>query len=81
MLCDTFAFHFMMAGGNIPALQKILGHQNIHQMMTYAHFAADYLNNAVRFNPLDRWKTIPSRFYLPRNQRQKVSTFASLGVF
>ncbi|MFQ1656083.1 tyrosine-type recombinase/integrase [Aeromonas veronii] len=53
VLRHTFASHFMMAGGNILALQKILGHQNIHQTMTYAHFAPDYLNDAVRFNPLE----------------------------
>lgn len=49
----TFASHFMMAGGNILALQKILGHHNIQQTMTYAHFAPDYLSDAVRFNPLE----------------------------
>ncbi len=53
VLRHTFASHFMMAGGNILALQKILGHQNIHQTMTYAHFAPDYLNDVVRFNPLE----------------------------
>lgn len=53
VLRHTFASHFMMAGGNILALQKILGHHNIHQTMTYAHFAPDYLNDAVRFNPLE----------------------------
>ncbi|MFQ2478964.1 tyrosine-type recombinase/integrase [Aeromonas caviae] len=49
----TFASHFMMSGGNILALQKILGHHNIQQTMTYAHFAPDYLSDAVRFNPLE----------------------------
>lgn len=49
----TFASHFMMNGGNILALQKILGHANIMQTMVYAHFAPDYLSDAVRFNPLE----------------------------
>jgi site-specific recombinase XerD len=44
----------MMNGGNILALQKILGHATIKQTMTYAHFAPDYLLDAVRFNPLTR---------------------------
>lgn len=52
VLRHTFASHFMMNGGNILALQKILGHANIQQTMTYAHFAPDYLLDAVRFNPL-----------------------------
>lgn len=49
----TFASHYMMSGGNILALQKILGHHSIQQTMTYAHFAPDYLSDAVRFNPLE----------------------------
>lgn len=47
VLRHTFASHFMMSGGNILALQKILGHYNIQQTMTYAHFAPDYLSDAV----------------------------------
>ncbi|MGQ8705423.1 tyrosine-type recombinase/integrase [Serratia sp. TSA_198.1] len=48
----TFASHFMMNGGNILTLQKILGHATINQTMVYAHFAPDYLNDAVCLNPL-----------------------------
>ncbi|MCW6538536.1 tyrosine-type recombinase/integrase [Yersinia ruckeri] len=51
-LRHTFASHFMMNGGNILTLQKILDHSNILQTMTYAHLAPDYLQDAVRFNPL-----------------------------
>lgn len=32
---------------------KILGHSNIQQTMVYAHLAPDYLQDAVRFNPLE----------------------------
>ncbi|MEX3140741.1 phage integrase [Serratia ureilytica] len=49
----SFASHFMMNGGNILTLQKILGHATINQTMVYAHFAPDYLNDAVRLNPLE----------------------------
>ncbi|MGO4746498.1 phage integrase [Serratia quinivorans] len=52
VLRHTFASHFMMNGGNILALQRILGHSSILQTMVYAHFAPDYLEDAVRFNPL-----------------------------
>lgn len=48
----TFASHFMINGGNIISLQKILGHSTILQTMVYAHFAPDYLNDAVKLNPL-----------------------------
>lgn len=53
VLRHTFASHFMMNGGNILALQKILGHSTIIQTMVYAHFAPNYLMDAVRFNPVD----------------------------
>ena len=49
----TFASHFVMNGGNILTLQKILGHASIVQTMVYAHLAPDYLNDAVRLNPLE----------------------------
>ncbi|EOU7304401.1 TPA: tyrosine-type recombinase/integrase [Citrobacter freundii] len=53
VLRHTFASHFMMGGGNILALQKILGHSTINQTMVYAHFAPDYLQDAVRLNVLE----------------------------
>ncbi|MNT76632.1 Tyrosine recombinase XerD [compost metagenome] len=52
VLRHTFATHFMANGGNIITLQRILGHANIQQTMTYAHFAPDYLQDAITFNPL-----------------------------
>ncbi|ENJ3284746.1 tyrosine-type recombinase/integrase [Escherichia coli] len=52
ILRHTFASHFMMNGGNIIALQQILGHASIQQTMAYAHLAPDYLQNAVALNPL-----------------------------
>ncbi|QCQ71997.1 site-specific integrase [Citrobacter sp. TBCP-5362] len=50
----TFATHFMMNGGNIITLQRILGHSNIQQTMIYAHFAPDFLQDAVTLNPVAR---------------------------
>lgn len=52
VLRHTFAAHFMMSGGNILALQKILGHHDIKMTMCYAHLAPDYLDPALKFNPL-----------------------------
>lgn len=54
VLRHTFATHFMMNGGNIITLQRILGHSSIQQTMTYAHFAPDFLQDAVALNPIDR---------------------------
>nr|WP_244893537.1 tyrosine-type recombinase/integrase [Gilliamella apis] len=52
VLRHTFASHFMMNGGNILVLQKILGHTDIKMTMRYAHFAPDHFEDAVRLNPL-----------------------------
>ena len=52
VLRHTFAAHFMISGGNILALQKILGHHDIKMTMRYAHLAPDHLETALRFNPL-----------------------------
>ncbi|CAI2470190.1 Tyrosine recombinase XerC [Serratia ficaria] len=52
VLRHTFATHFMMNGGNIITLQRILGHATIQQTMVYAHFAPEFLQDAIRFNPL-----------------------------
>lgn len=52
VLRHTFASHFMMAGGNILTLQKILGHQSLAMTMRYAHLAPDHLKEAKEFNPL-----------------------------
>jgi site-specific recombinase XerD len=60
VLRHTFAAHFMMNGGNILTLQKIMGHVSIRQIMVYAHFANDYLLEAIKFNPLKGCIHIPS---------------------
>jgi integrase len=39
----TFASHYVMQGGNILALQKILGHSDVKMTMIYAHLAPDFL--------------------------------------
>lgn len=54
VLRHTFATHFMMNGGNIITLQRILGHSTVQQTMTYAHFAPDFLQDAVTLNPISR---------------------------
>jgi site-specific recombinase XerD len=41
----------MMNGGNILALQKILGHSSLNMTMKYAHLAPDYLREILIINP------------------------------
>ncbi|WP_118987911.1 site-specific integrase [Photorhabdus sp. CRCIA-P01] len=52
VLRHTFASHFMMNGGNILVLQRILGHTDIKMTMIYAHFSPDHLEDAITKNPL-----------------------------
>ncbi len=53
VLRHTFAAHFVMNGGNILVLQKILGHSTVNMTMRYAHLAPDHLREAVSLNPLN----------------------------
>jgi site-specific recombinase XerD len=61
ILRHTFASYFIMNGGNILTLQKILGHSDIGQTMEYAHLAPDYLQDAVKLNPLTMSTKCPHR--------------------
>ncbi len=51
-LRHSFASHFMMNGGNIIALQRILGHASLTMTMRYAHLAPEHLQEAKVLNPL-----------------------------
>ncbi len=53
VLRHTFASHFMMNGGNLLTLQKILGHASIQMTMRYAHLAPDHLSEALLKGPLN----------------------------
>lgn len=55
VLRHTFASHFIMNGGNILVLQKILGHSTVTMTMRYAHLSPDHLQEAVELNPLN-WR-------------------------
>ncbi len=52
VLRHTFASHFMLNGGNILVLQRILGHTDIKMTMRYSHFSPEHLEDAVKLNPL-----------------------------
>jgi len=52
VLRHTFASHYMMAGGDILGLQRILGHSSITMTMRYAHLSPDHLESALRLSPL-----------------------------
>ena len=58
VLRHTFASHFVMNGGNILTLQKILGHADIKMTLRYAHLAEDHLDDALKYNPLANIDTL-----------------------
>ena len=53
VLRHTFASHFMMRGGDILTLQRILGHSSIVMTMRYSHLSPDHLTEAIKLNPLE----------------------------
>ncbi len=42
-LRHTFASHFMMSGGNILTLQRLLGHSSVRVTEKYSHLAPDFM--------------------------------------
>lgn len=58
ILRHTFASHFMMNGGNLKALQELLGHTSITHTMRYAHLSPSLLDTAKTLNPLASMDTI-----------------------
>lgn len=46
-LRHTFASHFMMRGGNLYELQKLLGHKDITMTMRYAHLSPEHLRASM----------------------------------
>lgn len=55
VLRHTFASHFMINGGNIFVLQRVLGHASLTMTMRYAHLAPDHLQEVRILNPLAKW--------------------------
>lgn len=51
VLRHTFASHFMMNGGDVLTLQKILRHQTIAMTMRYAHLSPEHLADAIKYAP------------------------------
>lgn len=51
VLRHTFASHFIMNGGSVVALQRVLGHTDLKVTMRYSHLAPDYLAQVRDLGP------------------------------
>lgn len=70
VLRHTFASHYMMQGGNVLTLQRILGHGDIKMTMRYSHLAPDHFATALTLSPFalmgQEWDTSGT---LPQNDK------------
>ncbi len=76
-LRHTFSKNYLMNGGDIFSLQKILGHSSLASVRTYVNlFSGDVKKQHQRFSPVDNLVSIPGNHHLARiagsNKKQRI---------
>jgi integrase len=51
VLRHTYASHFIMNGGDILTLQKILGHASLDMTLRYAHLSPNHFEQSLKYSP------------------------------
>ena len=64
-LRHTFASHFIMQTGDLPSLQRLLGHQSPMMTQRYAHLAENHLRSGI-----ERLDKRMDTFWTPRPQNE-----------
>jgi integrase len=73
-LRHTFASHFMMAGGSILTLQKLLGHAALDMTLIYAHLAPDFMASEVAKMSFEQKKGGVASLDEERSKREQLGT-------
>ena len=56
---------YMMNGGNVFDLQKLLGHTKIDMTMRYAHFSPNHLQGSLRFMNMYEGESSVAQEFIP----------------
>ncbi|MDK6078345.1 tyrosine-type recombinase/integrase [Massilia varians] len=78
VLRHTFASHFMMNGGNIITLQRVLGHHSLTMTMRYAHLSPEHFQQAKELNPLTQLNRAANTVDPSLNRRASADDAAGL---
>jgi len=73
-LRHTFASHYVMRGGSLKALQRILGHKDISMTMRYSHLSKEFAREEIKImNGLTRKSHMSQNCHIQEPDPRKVN--------